>query len=58
MQLDPENIEALVALGVMDLQTNEGLVTPLNTYSSFDFFFADYTLEMVAYIPVSHSAVN
>jgi len=27
MQLDPENVEALVALGIMDLQTNEGNMT-------------------------------
>lgn len=29
LQLDPDNVEALVALGVMDLQTNEGELSVL-----------------------------
>lgn len=34
MQLDPENVEALVALAIMDLHTNEGMLCPQYCFPS------------------------
>ncbi|KAG0447117.1 hypothetical protein HPP92_028483 [Vanilla planifolia] len=53
LDLDPENIDALVALGIMELQTNEGEIVLVNLGGSAFFdvshqpFFGSDLIEMV-----------
>jgi hypothetical protein len=39
LQLDPENVDALVALAIMDLQTNEGYFSSEVTKLTVAFFW-------------------